>query len=389
MATPELRVPDPYRLAAVARLCESADPYRLDDSLFVEAMREAVTWHRDRSPFYRERLARAGFTPEGLRTLADALETPFVLASFFKMHEILSVPREQISVHLTSSGTTGQKSQIFFDDWSISAAQRMVEFIFNAEGWNTPETAVNYLLYTYESGLAAGLGTSFTDHFLTRFAPVHRAFTALRRTGTGGTEFDPFGCIETLRSYEKEGRPVRIFGFPAFLHFTLQRMRELELPPLLLHPESFVFLGGGWKGQASQAIDKRALYREIAIGLGIPDQRIRDGFGAVEHCVPYIECARHEFHVPTWSRVVIRDLRTLAAVGFGERGFLQFVSPYITSVPAISVLMGDLASLHPPEACGCGTPTPFFVVHGRAGTSRNQSCAIAAAQLIKAEVAAR
>ena len=118
--------------------------------------------------------------------------------------------------------------------------------------------------------------------------------------------------------------------------------------------------------------------------LGIADERIRDGFGSVEHCVPYVECSRHHFHVPAWSRVFIRDVGTLEPLGFGQQGFLHFVSPYMTSVPAHSVMMGDLASLYPGSDCGCGISSPFFVVHGRAGTSRNKSCAVAAAELLKA-----
>lgn len=45
--------------------------------------------------------------------------------------------------------------------------------------------------------------------------------------------------------------------------------------------------------------------------------------------------------------------------------------------------MGDLASLHGADECDCGNGTPWFEIHGRAGISRNRSCAIAAAELLK------
>ncbi|HEY9715848.1 MAG TPA: hypothetical protein V6C69_00160, partial [Trichormus sp.] len=108
-------------------------------------------------------------------------------------------------------------------------------------------------------------------------------------------------------------------------------------------------------------------------------------FGSVEHCIPYIECEYHEFHVPVWSKVFIRDVKTLAPVGLRGKGFLHLVSPYITSVPAASVLMGDLASLHEGSECPCSLTTPYFIVHGRAGLSKNKSCAVAAAELIGKE----
>lgn len=379
------RVPDPQKLAAVQRLCDLSDPFAHGperDELFVKAMLESAAWHRERSPFYEKHCAASGFDPAGIKTVADCAKIPFVLADFFKSREVLSIPKGEVFAHFTSSGTTGQKSQIFFDSWSMRSGQRMLDWIFERNGWNTPGRKTNYLLYSYETEPDSKLGTAYTDNFLCKYAPPQDVFLALRRTGTGGHDFDAFGCIAALRRYESEGLPVRIFGFPAFLYFTLKRMRDLGLPPLKLSPESLVFLGGGWKGNADQAIAKSDLYAQINRQFGIPDARLRDGFGSVEHPIPYVECERHQFHVPVWSRVFIRDVRTLKPLGFGTRGFLHFTSPFITSMPAHSVLMGDLASLFPGSDCGCGLTAPYFVVHGRAGTSKNKSCAIAAAEML-------
>ena len=379
------RVPDPKRLAAVQALCDLSDPFAHGaerDELYVRAMLESAAWHREKSPFYDRHAVASAFKPENIRSVADCAKIPFVLANLFKSHEVLSIPKKEVFAHFTSSGTTGQKSQIFFDQWSMRSGQRMLDWIFERNGWNTPGLKTNYLLYSYETELDSKLGTAFTDNFLCKYAPAADVFLALRRNGTGGHDFDVFGCIERLKRYEKEGLPVRIFGFPAFLYFTLKRMRDLRLPNLKLSPQSLVFLGGGWKGNADQAIGKNELYAQIGGQLGIPDDRLRDGFGSVEHPIPYVECARHQFHVPVWSQVFIRDVRTLEVLGFGRQGFLHFTSPFITSMPAHSVLMGDLASLLPGSDCGCGLNAPYFVVHGRAGTSKNKSCAIAAAELL-------
>lgn len=372
----------------VRRVCLRSDPYGdflESDEDFVIAMREIVAWHGKRNPFYAEWLKRSGYSKDKIRTISDCASIPWVMASFFKNHESLSVPRGKVALTLTSSGTTGQKSQVLFDDWSIGAPQGMLDRIFERNGWVTPDQPANYLLYTYESEPDTSLGTSFTDHYLCKFAPVKSAFAALRRNGSGGHDFDLFGCLERLRQFEAEGLPVRIFGFPAFLHFTLKKMVDLGLPPIRLHPDSLVFLGGGWKGHAGKAIAKRDLYAQASAQLGIPDARLRDGFGSVEHCIPYVECTNHEFHVPVYSRVFARDVKTLAVLPDGARGFLHFVSPYITSMPAHSVLMGDLATTHPAAECGCDVKTPFFRIHGRAGTSKNKSCAIAAAELLGRE----
>lgn len=378
-----VEVPDPAALGHVQQLCDLAEPYAhggAADELFAAAMAETNAWHAGRSSFFAALLDDPAETPAP--TVGDGVRTPLVPAAFFKRHEVLSVPREDVFLHLTSSGTTGQKSQMFFDEWTIRSAQRMVARIFDHYGWITPDQPVNYLLYSYEPAPALKLGTSFTDNYLCDFAPARHTTHALRHTGTGH-EFDVNGCIAALHRYAEDDVPVRILGFPAFLYFTLERMRAMGLPPMRLPEGSLVVLGGGWKGHADRQIAKDAFYAEVSERLGIPGDRIRDTFGSVEHCVPYVECAEHRLHVPVWSRAAVRDTGTLRPLPYGERGFLHLVSPYITSVPAHSVVMGDLASLHPGEECPCPSSTDWFTVHGRAGVSRNRSCAVAAAELMK------
>ncbi|GAA2840682.1 LuxE/PaaK family acyltransferase [Crossiella cryophila] len=376
-------VPDPAALDAVQRLCDLAAPYAAGadaDELFVAAMNESNAWHAARSPFFASLWQSKGRAV--LESAEDLARQPFVHANFFKMHEVVSIPRDEVKLHVTSSGTTGQKSQMFFDEWTLRAGQRMVARIFDHYGWIDDSRAVDYLIYTYQPRPGLNLGASFTDNYLCEFAPVNRVEHALPSTGTGH-EFDAFGAIRSLLRSAEDGVPVRILGFPAFLSFTLDRMRNMGMKPIQLDPASLVVFGGGWKGNADKQISKPELYGKIAEQLGIPDERIRDGFGSVEHSVPYMECANHNMHVPVWSRVLIRSVRDLSPLGYGEPGYLQFVSPFITSAPAQSVLMGDLASLHTPAECGCGAPTPWIRILGRAGLSRNKSCAIAAAELLK------
>jgi phenylacetate-coenzyme A ligase PaaK-like adenylate-forming protein len=370
-------VPDPALLPHVQRLCDLTDPYAHgpeQDALFAAAMAETNAWHMARSPFFRS--LHEATEDEG------PYRTPLVHANFFKRHEVLSIPREEVHLHLTSSGTTGQKSQMFFDEWTIRSAQRMVARIFDHHGWITPGQEVNYLLSSYEPAPSLRLGTSFTDNYLCDFAPARSVAYALRNTGDGH-EFDPAGCVAALLRFAEDDAPVRILGFPSFLYFVLERMRAMGLPPLRLREDSLVVLGGGWKGHADRSIGKEELYGRITEQLGIPGERIRDTFGSVEHCVPYIECDHHRLHAPVWSRVTVRSTRTLRPLPYGETGYLHLVSPYITSVPAQSVVMGDLASLHPGESCGCALGTDWFTIHGRAGVSRNKSCAVAAAELMK------
>lgn len=378
-----LTVPDPARLPHLQQLGDLRAPYATGqeiDELFTQALAEVDEWHATGSEFYRSLREEHGRT--ALNTADDAAALPLIHANFFKTHEVKSIAPEQIAAHLTSSGTTGQKSQMFFDEWSIGSVMRMAAFVLEHYGFVTPEQPNNYLLYSYEPTDDLKLGTAFTDNFLCDMAPINDRAYALRAVNDEHV-FDPFGSVAALLRYAEEDLPVRILGFPSFLWFTLERMRAMGIPPLKLRADSFIYLGGGWKGHAGRQISKTELYDRIEEQLGVPHERVRDSYGAVEHGVTYAECARHHLHAPVWSRIFVRDVETLSPLPYGEQGNLHCVSPFMTSVPVHSVLMGDLVSVRPGSDCGCGLETDWFEIHGRAGTSSNRSCAVAAAELMK------
>ena len=364
-------------------LCALPQPYcpnSVPGGLFDLAMAEITRFHAAHTPGYGQWLRAHSIEVDALDTVDDWSQLPPIFASFFKQHLLLS-PTGADALELTSSGTSGQKSRMRYDSRSLAAAQYMVERIFAQYGWITPHTPCNYLLLSYEPEQRITLGTSFTDQFLCRFAPVNRTVYALRANGDGH-QFDLFGVIAALQAFAAEGLPVRIFGFPAFLWETLQRMRATGVADLQLPAGSLAFFGGGWKTRAAEEVPKQQLYARIEQQLGIDAQDCRDGYGAVEHAVPYIECAHHRFHVPVYAKVYVRNPQDFSVVPYGQRGLLSLVSPYISSSPAHAVVMSDLATLHPGSSCGCGLLSDWFELHGRAGTTAARSCAMAASELL-------
>lgn len=382
----DVPISDPVALSSVYDFCMLDNPYEVNsktDEMMLMAFREIIEWHKSRNKFYSKFLEINNFKVSDLQSIDDLQKLPYIHANFFKMHEIPTIESKDVFLHLTSSGTTGQKSQMFFDEWSIKSARRMVDTIFTYYGFNTPDTETNYLLYAYEPTENFAVGTTNTNVFLTSYAKPKEIRFALRNYGNGKHDFDFFGTVETLYKYQEANLPVRILGFPAFMYFTLTKMKELGYKDLNLHPESFVSFGGGWKGNSDKAISKKELYSIINQQLGVPDTRIRESYGSVEHSIPYFECSCHNLHIPVWSKLFVRDVKTLQVLDYDEVGYLQFVTPYITSVPAISVMMGDLGAMYPAESCNCGLKTPYFEIKGRAGISQNKSCAVSAAELLK------
>ncbi|MGE8188746.1 acyl-protein synthase [Pseudomonas sp. NPDC086278] len=364
-------------------LCALAKPYCLDsvpDGLFDQAMTEISLFHCQHTPGYERWLHANGLDAMALESMDDWSRLPPIFANYFKRHLVYG-PTGEGALELTSSGTSGQKSRMRYDSRSMAAAQGMVGHIFRHYGWDTPDIPCNYLLLSYEPKAAITLGTAYTDQFLCSYAPINRVAYGLRLTATGHT-FDLFGVVRALQEFAAEGLPVRILGFPAFLAHALQHMEDTAVADLKLPAGSLVFLGGGWKTEAAQEIPLSQLYERINRQLGVEPDRCRDGYGAVEHAVPYIQCAHQHFHVPVYSKVFVRNPADFTIQPYGRRGLLEFVSPYISSSPAQAVVMSDLATLHPGASCGCGLATDWFELHGRAGTSASRSCAMAASELI-------
>jgi len=382
LSDPDIKVPHP-NLDALQKLWAITQPFDQagTETLFVDAVRQCTQYHYDRNEFYKKWLDQNGFNPESVQTIKDIEKIPFIHANFYKTHIVKTAKDEDIVLHLTSSGTTGQKSQMFYDAWTIFSSDKSADVQFDYYGLITDEPT-NFLLYSYEPAENVNVGTLRTRQVMRRYAKENELVYALKFTGKGH-EFDLFGCIDALLRFEKEEIPVRLLGFPAFLYFTLERMKDMGYPPLKLNPKSLVMMGGGWKGFVDKQLTSSEFRAYIKERLGLPETCCHESYGAVEHGVAYIDCPNHHFHVPVYSRALIRDVRTLKVLPFGNAGFMNVISPMNTTVPVVSLLLGDMAVLHDGKTCGCGVETPYFEILGRAGTSKNRSCAIAAAELLK------
>lgn len=379
---PDVNVPSPD-LISVQKLWAYKDPFDFEatERKFIKSIREISSYHYHNNAFYKVYLDMNDFNPENIHTMDDITKIPLIHANFYKTHVVKTAKDKDIILNLTSSGTTGQKSQMFYDPFTIFASDKSADTQFEKYDLITDEP-VNFLLYSYEPAKNVNVGTLRTRQMMRRYAKENEVVYALKYTGDGH-EFDLFGCIDALLKFEKQGLPVRLLGFPAFLYFTLEKMREMGYPPLKLNPKSLVMMGGGWKGFVDKQLSPNEFRTYIKSRLGLSHERCRESYGAVEHGVAYIDCPNHHFHVPIYSRAFIRDVKTLEVLPYGNPGFLNLVSAMNTAVPVVSLMLGDLAILHEGDSCGCGISTPWFEIIGRAGTSKNKSCAIAAAELLR------
>jgi len=349
--------------------------------VFCAAMRAALAFQGERSPVLKALYKAEGFSPASVRTERDIQKIPFLFVAALKERDLTTLPRSKIVLELTSSGTTGQKSRMQLDKGSLMRVRRMAWQVFQGLGLTDLERAHDYICFTYDPEVAKDLGTAWTDKLLSGFTKKGEVFYAFRWSNVRQEfYFDIDGAVSAMRKFETSRSLVRLVGFPAFaLKLTDEFKKRFGRSPRL-NPGSSVVTGGGWKTLSDEAMDKKIYRRVLADALGLPVGNVRDLFGMVEHGVPYVDCRLGNFHVPNYGRVIARHPGTLEPLGFGRPGLLQFITPYLTSYPSLSLLSSDFGLLR--ERCACGLGGPVLELHGRAGIKKLKGCAISAATLL-------
>ncbi len=343
--------------------------------LFLDSLRECAEVHYAGNVLVRGLWQRAGLHPRDITSEEVLPRIPPVMVNLFKEHELWTGRREDVVLTLTSSGTTGQKSQIFLDQASLDRVKKLAWQVHEALGMCADEE-VNYLCFTYDPKVATNLGTAFTDELLTSFTRKREVVYAIQWSAERNDFFlDVDGTVAALRRFEAAGAPVRILGFPAHL-YKIVKDHDLHLR---MPPGSWVQTGGGWKGFANEEVPKERFRAFVAERLGIPTTHQRDMFGMVEHGIPYVDCERGQLHVPNYARVLIRSPRDLAVLPEGEAGLMQFLCSYLSSYPSLSLLTADYGRL---GRCTCGRPGPTLEVLGRAGVTKHKGCALTASKLL-------
>ncbi len=351
------------------------------EALFVSAMRENAVFQYEHCQDYRRILDEAGFDPKRMTTMDDVIRLPFLPTLYFKHHTLFSIPEKRLPIKATSSGTSGTKSVIGFDFGSLMQGLKMVITIGKYHKlWSL--RPVHYLIFGYQPSLQNQTAISKTAFGFTFFAPSLSRTYALKKT-KDGYAVDLEGMKQRLIRCAKGSIPIRTIGFPAYTYFVLREMKAAGIK-LTMPKGSLITLGGGWKQFYADAVSKEDFYQLVYEVLGIDDQHIVEFFGAVEHPILYTDCRCHHFHVPVYSRVVIRDPDTMEPLPNGKLGLVNLMTPMVKSTPMLSVMPDDLGILHD-EPCPCGETSPWLEIVGRVGIRDIVTCAAGAEELLQGE----
>lgn len=358
---------------------KDAFDYKGTSDLFVQAVREMFTFHCEHSPVFRSIQEQYGFTVNDIQSEEDILRIPAIFVTAFKERKLLSLPESEIVKTLTSSGTTGSKSQINWDQISMQRQEFTRSSIVESYGLAAYDQAVNNLIFSYAPDVSGSRGAAMAHSSYARFAKENETFYAIHSDESGNPKFNIAEGIAVLERFAQSGLPLRITGFPAFGYMTLSELDKRGVR-FQFPADSVLFSGGGWKNYTGKTISYAEYVDLVQRVLGIPANRVRDVYGMVEHGVPYMTCEHGHFHVPIYSRVGAVSPRTLELLPDGEVGLLKLVTPYLRSTPGLSIVSTDLGCVH--SHCPCGREGKWIELKGRGGVKKYAGCGISAAQLL-------
>lgn len=365
-----------------SRLFRWKNPFGAEETeeLFLKAVKENCRFQYDNCEPYQKILKHFQFSPEDLKEKKDIESLPFLPTWVFKNHTLFSMPERRMLIQATSSGTKGKFSRIGFEFGGLFCGLRMV---LKIGSWRKLFSLcpVHYIVLGYKPAKGNKTAVTKTAYGATLFTPaLSRTFALKRRNGS--YEPDLEGVIAAIVKHSTGHFPVRFMGFPSYLYFVLQKMEDENIR-VKLPKRSKILLGGGWKQFYTEQVDKQTLYELAEKILGVKESEIIEFFGAVEHPILYCDCPSHHFHIPVYSRVIIRDVDTLKPVKTGEAGLVNLITPMALATPILSIMTDDLGVLHEGKECGCGIESPYLEILGRVGFKDIQTCAAGAAAYLE------
>ena len=349
------------------------------DELFVRALKENAVFHYKNCPDYRRILNSFDYDPEKIASFDDIVKLPFLPTLYFKRHDLQSLSAKKQIIKATSSGTSGNMSRIGFDLKSLNLGKKMVIKVGRYHKlWSLKPT--NYIIFGYQPTKENKTAVSKTAYGFTFFAPALSRTFALENT-KDGYKLSWDRVLEAMEKCSRSRFPMRTIGFPAYTYFLLRDMAEKGVR-YKMSKGSMVTLGGGWKQFYAEKVDKKEFYSLVKEVLDIDERNVVEFFGAVEHPIMYTDCEYHHFHIPVYSRVIIRDPDDFSPLPNGKAGLVNLLTPMMQSAPLLSVMTDDLGVLHD-DVCPCGAKSPWLEIIGRVGISDIVTCAAGADKLLK------
>ena len=302
------------------------------------------------SPFYREKFARAGARPTDFRSLEDLARFPFTTKDELRVTGhgaqrtdpwvLLSVPREEVCLVHSSTGTTGGDWSYTFYTWDDMHVRDFAPFPRLLMPVNSDDVVLNALPYEMSSS-----GQSFQRSL----QGVTSALVV--PAGKGGFYSDPYKTVQIMADL----RVTVLITTPPYVMLLAEIVEQLGIRPGTDIPLRFIWLTG--EGCAP-AYRRRLEELWHCQGLFF--------YGSMECGSIGIECNQQSgSHVSAGHLYLeVIEPRTGRRLPPGELGEIVCTLLQRKASPLIRYRTQDLAVLDV-SPCTCGVRFPKLHVRGR------------------------
>jgi len=341
------------------------------ETLFMDALQEELTFHYDHNEMYKHFCDRKKFNPyDPIHSINDI---PPVSVSVFKElgFKLNSVPKEDLTLTLQSSATSGVPSTVMIDKIT---AKRQGKAMVKVLGEFIGKERKPFLIMDIDPRSASRklLGARFAavTGYL-KFASKVGYF--LNANEDGISYFD----IESIQKFIKElpsGQAVIVFGFTYILYQNV--LKSIVASDLKLHlPEgSRIIHIGGWKKLEGEKISKELFNEQVSLCFGIHPENIIDIYGFTEQMgLNYPDCPCGCKHTSSYANVLVRDVVTQEILPAGKEGMLEFITPIPHSYPGNVVLTDDIG-VFDDTPCPYGRSGQRFRIVGRLKKAEIRGC---------------
>ena len=340
------------------------------NDVFMDALKEELCFHYEHNEMYRRFCERKRFDPYKPFMLEDV---PPVSVSVFKElgFKLNSVPKEDLTLALQSSATSGIPSTIVIDK---ETAKRQAKAMIKVIGEFIGKERKPFLIMDIDPRSANRklLGARFAavTGYL-RFANKTGYF--LKADDNGVFYFDVEGIQQYLASLDST-KPVVVSGFTYILYQNVLQAIEKSNIKIQLPQGSKIIHIGGWKKLESEKIDKSLFNKRLSDCFGILPEDVIDIYGFTEQMgLNYPDCKCGWKHTSSYVRVLVRDAVTHNVLPPGKEGMLEFITPLPHSYPGNVVLTDDLGVIAT-DSCPEGRSGTRFKVTGRMKKAEIRGC---------------
>jgi phenylacetate-CoA ligase len=299
------------------------------EALQLERLQQSVRHVYENVPFYREKFAEKGLTPEDIQSLDDLKKLPFTVKKDLRDNYpfgLFAVDQSKVVRLHASSGTSGKPTVVGYTRNDIDNWAEIVARAIAAAGGKPGEVLHNAYGYGLFTG---GLGLHYGSEKLgMATVPV-----------SGGNTERQIMLIEDFK-------PTVICGTPSYILNIVETMEKMGKNPQESSLKYGIFGAEPWSMEMRHELENR---------LGI---KAVDIYGLSEVIGPgvAIECAEAQdgLHIQEDHFLVeVIDPETLENVPDGVEGELVFTSLTKEAMPVIRYRTGDVASItHEPCVCG-------------------------------------